>query len=363
MELEALEKQIQQLRQQSGGITDGPPRKFIDFRTPAQCREYEPPPGCVLVGDFHVVKGAVFVIGGAPGVGKSRAGVALAVAGATGKPWFGFAVHRPFKTMIIQNENGALRLRSEFAEIHDAPVDDAILISPPPPYGMAFDNPDFCRQVREVMEQFGPDVVIVDPWNSVARDDKAKDYRDSFDALRQVIPAGDNGPALGIIAHTRKPKVDERATGRGLINTLAGSYMLTSVPRAVFVLQPASEEPEDDQVVFTCCKNNDGPLGKPSAWQRRNGLFVPATDFDWKTFNGPKESRVSLQESDLAQVFENGRRKLTIGVAAAELMENTGAGRSACYKALSLTERFGHRLARDGEFLRWLSTSAGKSPD
>ena len=32
----------------------------------------------VLVGDCHIVCGSAFVIGGAPGVGKSRASVALA---------------------------------------------------------------------------------------------------------------------------------------------------------------------------------------------------------------------------------------------------------------------------------------------
>ena len=54
------------------------PRPLIEFKTPSQLKNYVPPPGTVLVGDCHIVCGSAFVIGGAPGVGKSRASVALA---------------------------------------------------------------------------------------------------------------------------------------------------------------------------------------------------------------------------------------------------------------------------------------------
>ena len=79
----------------------------IEFRSPLQLKAFMPPPGLVLAGDFHIVKGSVSVIGGAPGVGKSRAAVALAVAGATQSDWFGLKVHRRFKVFIVQTENGA----------------------------------------------------------------------------------------------------------------------------------------------------------------------------------------------------------------------------------------------------------------
>jgi hypothetical protein len=52
------------------------------------------------------------------------------------------------------------------------------------------------------------------PWSAAVRDDKAKEYLETFDAIRRVIPAGDAGPAIGIVAHTRKPHVGERASGR-----------------------------------------------------------------------------------------------------------------------------------------------------
>jgi hypothetical protein len=262
-------------------------RPLIEFRMPSELRAFEPPAGSVLVGDNHIVKGSVFVIGGAPGVGKSRAGTGLAEAGATGHEWFGLRVHRRYRTMIVQNENGEHRLKDEYSELNTELLDPWVRVCPPPPLGMAFNNPEFRAALERSIADFMPDVVLVDPWNAVARDDKAADYLETFRIVRSVIPAGANAPALGIVAHTRKPKSDERATGRGLLNLLAGSYVLGSVPRCVFVLQAASDDPVDRRVVWTCCKNNDGELGPRSAWVRCNGLFEPLPDFDWESFDTP----------------------------------------------------------------------------
>jgi hypothetical protein len=46
---------------------------FVTAMSPSEIFAYEPPPGIVLVGDNHITRGSVFVIGGALGVGKSRA--------------------------------------------------------------------------------------------------------------------------------------------------------------------------------------------------------------------------------------------------------------------------------------------------
>src|SRR5260370_21861568 len=118
--------------------------------------------------------------------------------------------------------------------------------------------------------------------------------------MRAGLQTGEYAPRLGIVANRRKPGADERATGRGLLNLLAGSYVLGSVPRCVFVMQAASDDPQDDQIVWTCCKNNDGELGARSSWQRRNGLFAPVDGFDWEAFDNPhRDQRVSITADDL----------------------------------------------------------------
>ena len=329
-----------------------PDRPLIEFRSPLELKNFVPPPGLVLAGDCHIVRGSVFVIGGAPGIGKSRASVALAIAGATRSDWFGLTLHRGFKVMIIQTENGEFRLSKEFRELNCEALEDYIRICPPPPLGLCFLREDFRKQLSAAIKEFQADVIIFDPWNAAARDERAREYLETFDALRSVLPAGDEAPALGIVAHTRKPKTDERASGRALLNLLAGSYVLGSVPRTVFVMQAASDDTTDNRVVWTCCKNNDGELGHRSAWERRNGLFAPVSEFDWNAFDAAdKDAREMIGENDLAAIFQDG--PLTKSEAVRLLKENTGAHRASCYRALEPHGRFGKRLGFEGERITW----------
>jgi hypothetical protein len=338
----------------SAEVIQEAPRPLIEFKSPSQLKNYVPPPGLMLVGDCHIVRGSVFVIGGAPGVGKSRASVALAEAGATGHEWFGLTAHRKFKTMIVQTENGQFRLSREFGALDCDALEDYVRVCPPPPFGLCFGRDDFKAQLSAAILAFRPDVVFYDPWNAAARDERAREYLDTFEALRSVLPLGDNAPALGIVAHTRKPKSDERASGRALLNLLAGSYVLGSVPRTVFVMQAASDDTTDNRVVWTCCKNNDGDLGARSAWERRNGLFAPVTEFDWDTFDNPHpDERARITADDLSEVFENGQKQLTKADAVKALQTLTRRGRTACYNALELDGRFSKHLREIDGIVSW----------
>jgi hypothetical protein len=335
-----------------------PKLPMIELCAPSALKSYEPPPGSVLVGSNHIVRGSVFVIGGAPGVGKSRAAVALAVAGATAADWFGLTIHRRFKTVILQTENGRIRLKDEFAGMDCAALDEYVRVSPQPPYGLPFDRADFVAELRAGLDTFKPDVVLLDPWNACARDEKARDYLDTFDAIRTALPSGDDAPALGIVAHTRKPKGDEKTTGRGLLNLLAGSYVLASVPRAAWVMQAASNEPDDARVVWTCCKNSDGPMEKAGAWIRGNGIFQPVENFDWTAFfegSGGSGGKRGITEDDVARMFDGGRF-MAKKAAVEELMETVGCAKSAAYDALRTDpkRRFKALKERDG-LLRWVS--------
>ncbi len=66
---------------------------------------------------------------------------------------------------------------------------------------------------------------------------------------------------------------------------MAGSYTIFSVPRSAMILQPASDDIEDNHVVFSPVKNNDGEMGKRTAWERRDGTFIAAEHFDWNEFS------------------------------------------------------------------------------
>jgi hypothetical protein len=335
----------------------GPPvghAAFIEFRTPLELKAFAAPEDAVLVGDNHIVRGTPFVIGGPPGVGKSRASVALAVAGATGQTWFGLTVHRRFKTLIVQNENGPLRLSTEFRDLDCERLDGWVKVSPPPPFGLCFDRAEFRAAIANEIESFKPDVIIIDPWNAAARDERARDYLETFNWLRDATSRGADAPALGIVAHTRKPKSDEKATGRGQLNLLAGSYVLGSIPRSVFVMQAATDNPEDQRVIVTCCKNNDGQLGPRTAWIRCNGLFIRVEDFDWSSFeagqSNPKEPAVTAE--DMEEIFVAG--PISRADAVCRLEQKTKAGRTTCYNALKRNGKFAEHLLEENGTLRWV---------
>ena len=341
----------EQLKQDFGDAEPEAKKVFIEVFRPSELRDYQPPEGIVLVGSNHITRGSVFVIGGAPGVGKSRAAVALAEAGATGHEWFNLKVHSKFKTLIVQNENGRFRLKQEFAELECEALEDYVRVTPPPPYGLCFEQSEFREQLRGVIESFQPDVVIIDPWNAASQDEKAKSMLEAFEFIRAVIPAGDNKPAIGIVAHRRKPQLGERSSGRALLNLLAGSYVLGSVPRTVFIMQSASDDVTDNRIVWTCCKNNDGELGNPSVWERRNGLFAPVHEFDWDAFNHPEGERREITAAIMAEVF--GDEELTRSEAKDRIMAQ-GFQKAAAYRALELSGRFSSNLSESKKGrLKW----------
>jgi len=336
----------------TGTKAEGEPekRKFLHFYKPSELAAYTVPDDVPLIGDLHLFRGGIFVLGGAPGVGKSFALSQLAISGATGQDWFGLPVHRQFKTMILQAENGMVRLASEY-QVHCATtgLDEWVRVSSDVDT-FAFEDVNFCAEFRAEVAAFAPDVVVLDPWNRAARDSMEKDFRAAFDAILSCLPSGDERPALMIVAHTRKPRMGEKVNGRGLLNLLSGSLVLGSIPRAGFILQAASDAPEGNEFVFCCCKNNNGPLGASTAWKREGVKFVgPLQEFDWDAFNngatGAAGKNAKIEESHLETIFDGGEKWLSKGEAVGALEKLTGAKRSAVYAALDAVKgRFDYRL-------------------
>jgi AAA domain len=324
---------------------------WIRFFTPSELRNYEPEANTVLVGDCHISKGEVFVIGGEPGVGKSTAATELAFCGATGNDWFGLQVHAKFKTMIIQTENSRHRLKQEFlARCTYRYLDKCIFVSEPPPYGLPLTNPKFQTDVMAYLDRIRPDIVLLDPWNAAAKDAGAAEYGATFDALRNILPTGKAKPALGVVAHTRKPRPEERRTGGpGLMHLLAGSYVLTSVPRAIFMMVRGDRDDETDtSVVLFNPKNNNGGKMARSAWICSPEGYSPLPEFDWDRFDGTAESRRKVIGFEHI-VKALGTGELQRRDAVKRIMEISGLGRRACEKAIAEAGKFAAHLCFDGE--------------
>ena len=332
----------------TGALNPREPR--IRFFAPSELRDYKADREVVLVGDCHVMRGEVFIIGGEPGVGKSRAATALAVSGATGRDWIGLTVHRTFRTMIVQTENGRYRLQQEYSAYDCKELDGAVLVSEPPPFGLTLTNSEFQADISAAVAAFKPDCVILDPWNAAARDDKQRDYSETFDALRNLLPKGADKPALGIVAHTRKPQLLEKRTGgTGLMHLLAGSYVLTSVPRSIFVMVRGTDDETDDSIVWFNPKNSNGINAPRSAWHRTNTGFTPVPDFDWSNFDKSPSERKCVTIDHVRELFANGRSRLDLAEAAHQLSALVGITERSAYNALSARGKFGSELTRDGK--------------
>ena len=313
-------------------------------------KNYVVPPDQCLVGDFHLQRGAPSVLAGPGGSGKSRATLWLATLGALGSGnWFGMPVRCRFKTLIVQSENGLARLHRDFEQIQNvAELDDWIRISSFPRYrGFDFPNTVFRAELKAALRDFGPDLVVFDPWNDIARDSMERDYQEAFERLRDIVAEVPNAACL-ILHHLRKPRAEDRHKGRSLANLLAGSYVLQSKPRSVMIMQPASDDTEDARIVFTPAKNNDGELGKRTAWVRKAGWFEPVTEFDFDEFDGGGARREpKVNEGHLREIFDDGRRWLALKTAAEELKERAEVGRSAAYDALKIVGgRFSNLLTK-----------------
>ena len=327
----------------------------IRFFSPSELRDFQPDNEVVLVGDCHIMRGEVFVIGGEPGIGKSRAATHLAVCGATERPWFGLTIRRRFKTMIVQTENGRYRLKQEFDTLAHEDLEGCLLVSEPPPFGLTLSNSQFQADIRGVLRTFNPDCVILDPWNAAAKDDKQRDYVETFDALRTLLPTGEDRPALGIVAHTKKPQQmsEKRIGGTFLQHLLAGSYILSSVPRCIFVMLPATEDETDDSVVFVNPKNNNGAKIGRSAWRRIGSTFTDISEtFDWSEFEKAPSERMIVRIEHIREVFENGA--LDLQEAAHRLATLTGIKERSAYNALAPTGRFSANLKRAGGRLSFI---------
>ena len=194
-------------------------------------------------------------------------------------------------------------------------------------------------ELKAMVRDFQPNLLIVDPFNACVRDAMEKDFQAAFARLREITAESSEDTACLILHHLRKPKPEDRHRGRNLANLLSGSYVLVSVSRSVMVMQPASDDVEDARVVFITAKNNDGQLGARTAWERKDGaLFVPVPNFNFEEFDSgtAKPRETNVREEHLIQLFDNGKNRFPLAHAVECLRDIADEGRSVGYEALKL---------------------------
>ena len=294
-QLDKAIKPIDFSQQSFSGEQEEKRKPLIEARKPSEFINWVMPEGHLILGDNQIIRGEVFLIGGTQGVGKSRAVAALALSGATGEDWMGHKTHTKFKTLIVQNENGNLRLKDELTALQaetDVNLDDFLLVTPIPAEGLNFQDAQFRDDLREILDSFKPDVVVLDPWNAVAEDNTQKAYGEAYRVVKSGCLNSDSPPAIGIVAHVNKPNVNDKK-GRGAMNRVSGSHLLVSVPRCVWMMDSVTDDITDNRVILTNPKSSNGMPSPRSAWMRTAGLYQPLPDFDWTEYDEEASSSSS----------------------------------------------------------------------
>jgi len=309
---------------------------MVKFYSPSELRDFEPPANANLVGDYHLQPGAVSILAGPPGCGKSRATLTLAAALGRGQgSWFGLDIHAKARVLILQNENGMTRLHKDMLAMPAFEgLDDMIRISEPPDVGLMLASPSFRAEMRSIMQDFAPELIVVDPWNACVRDEMATAYQEGLTYLRDITTSGPEKCATLVLHHLRKKREGDRRWGRNLSDLMAGSYTLGSAARAQMFLLPASDDVEDSKVVFCTGKKNDGTgLGPPSCWRHVPSGFELVEDFDFEQFNsGGNKPEPKVREEHIRTIFAEG--PMTQADAVKALMAICDVKRSAAYESL-----------------------------
>lgn len=322
-------------------------RPMIEVWTIEQVKAYVPDPSTWLIGEDIVSRGELSVMAGPPGVGKTRWANTLAFAGARGNgTWTGYQVKRRFRTLVLQSENNPRRIQSE---VKDVPKEWHDYVRFSMPCVMQFSSPAFRQELLRIYEGWPFDLLILDNMNDVARADGREDFLEALDFVRMALPPFPNTPALMILTHLRKSRGGEMwkpKRGRQLLDELPGSFALGARARTVLVIQPGSNETDDDMVVTDCAKsNNDVPFGM-TAWHRKNVAFELAPDFDLDAWLvGPDEGRKIVTEEILAEIFQKHGPSIDKHDLVKLLQSEEGFSQSTAYKAVDLKKsKFKDRL-------------------
>jgi hypothetical protein len=349
---------------------DMPRRSLIQFKSPSELRSWQEPEDFNLLSHRILSRGDITTLTGPPGTGKSRAALWLAVqlAEGTGR-WFHYQIDHPFRVLMIQDENNEARLASDmksFVMLEES--EERLRISLQPDCAMLLEDEALVGDLCVAAADHKPDLLIVDPWNAVIRDDTAAGFSIALKGLRKIASAaadanGGKRPAILILHHPRKLREgDQKKQGRDLSELMAGSYQLFSKSRAGLYLFPVASDINETRVILSIAKASNHRKGKDedmpgrSAWEMVSDGFRAIEDFNWPEFDGggsaPRE-KITLE--DIRAVFrgEDGRSKRLAKAAIVKALLARCPQVSSKQTAYDALGRFGEWLMEDASSGTW----------
>lgn len=228
--------------------------------------ETDPDPTCVL-GNRWLCRGGSLTIVSSSGVGKSSFVLQMAVALATGVPFFGIKHPNgtPLRVGIIQAENdwgdvkeavtGALYWLSEQGlgtlETADRLQKNLRFFRENTKTGATF-----LSILRQLIKEHALEIIIVDPLMAYFGGDVADQKQMSVFLRNTLQPILDEtGAVVVLVHHTAKPKSDAKSTATDIAYLGAGSSELTNWSREIAVLQREPDQGDKrGAFLLTLCK-------------------------------------------------------------------------------------------------------------
>ena len=254
---------------------------------------YQPPEDRDILGQAILRQGSLSLLMGQPGLGKSTASFALAVANVRGDHSFaGIPLcPRPRRWLFIGNENGPDRWKAHFADAAGTMTSDQReALRSNIAVAALFDGesadmslPDQEHRLEATVRAAQADVVVLDPWTEIVPNEiDSTVVRAAIGSLRRAIRRANHRAATLVVCHAKagREMVADSIGNFGAGTAQRGNRMLYSSARAALLMVPHDEEGTD--LVLTLAKCNDGPPLNPRriAFDREAFRYRVNANFD-----------------------------------------------------------------------------------
>ncbi len=254
---------------------------------------YQPPEDRDILGQAILRQGSLSLLMGQPGLGKSTASFALAVANVRGDHSFaGIPLcPRPRRWLFIGNENGPDRWKAHFADAAGTMTSDQReALRSNIAVAALFDGesadmslPDQEHRLEATVRAAQADVVVLDPWTEIVPNEiDSTVVRAAIGSLRRAIRRANRHAATLVVCHAKagREMVADSIGNFGAGTAQRGNRMLFSSARSALLMVPHDEDGTD--LVLSLAKCNDGPPLNPRriAFDREAFRYRVNADFD-----------------------------------------------------------------------------------
>lgn len=285
--------------------------------TAADFAAYEPPPDRDILGQAILREGNLTLLMGQPGLGKSTASFALAIANVRKDHSFaGIRLSpKPRRWLFIGNENGADRWKEHFESADRTLTAEQQMALKQQIYVAALfedENPDLSlpdqeNRLEATVRAAQADVVVLDPWSEIVPNEiDSAIVRASIASLRGAIRRANRHAAILVVCHAKAGRevVADNLSNFGAGNAQRGNRLLYSSARAALLLVPFDDHGSD--LVLALAKCNDGPPLAPRriAFDREAFRYNVNQDFNHEGWSEGLRAKSKPKQKVSAETIE-----------------------------------------------------------